>query len=238
MILPTFSDEVKFGWHFVNEFNGKPVLNNGDNREVRTGRIISISPEEKVQICSCGLHASPTIRCALKYFYPTKTSWLCFVAVWGELDKHRDKFCGKHRHVIKMWTGEEVLRKHISKDEFLKKIFDEWLKTFILFYHNIENVTGLTTYPITKKDIPPFIKEYFYNGGKNKDLVLQKLNCIGKNSFSIGSLSLEEIIKNPWSFEQGCVDSGFYHCGLEKVYGSFTRKGEILIRKFKAKNDL
>lgn len=104
---------VEYGWHFLCD-DGR--LGYGDDREVRQGETLTV-PEHwrwghRPRLCESGMHASWIACDALKH---APGSIICRVAVWGELDRGRGKFCGRNRHVIWMLPLEksrEVLLAH------------------------------------------------------------------------------------------------------------------------------
>lgn len=114
--------DYRLGWHVLGE-NG---LRYGDSRHPEVGvplemRRVPGEPEQPT-LCEIGMHASPTIREALRYRPLDSDAGreLTLVLVFGELTaRHRGgiyahrgerKFVGRRRVVLARWSAERVGR--------------------------------------------------------------------------------------------------------------------------------
>lgn len=95
--------KVMLGWHICRG----DVLPHGDGRRLKIGA--TYKAEGPIRLCKNGLHASPTLREALRYVNTVDhegapDAWVSFVEVWGNIDNSPScgvrKFCGRFRRHI------------------------------------------------------------------------------------------------------------------------------------------
>lgn len=191
--LPSKKSYIRFGWHLIEgDDKGIIKLNHGDGRKVRIGRTLSIEDKKKIEICYCGLHASPTIPHAEGYHRIDKYTWLCFVAVWGDIQNNSDKFCGRHRIVLKKWKAENIDRPNISYKEAINDGVDFWIR-------KKRKETGLN---MTRSSLPHAVVLLLENNDKNlteslKDDAILALNNYIYSFFYVNKLHLLSIIEDP-----------------------------------------
>ena len=92
------------GWHFV--CDSRLLANVSPPMAVEPGYVYG-EPEGDVVICRRGMHASRTVRDALRYAPGTQ---LCRVAVWGDVAEQSDKLVGRYREVLAMRDVASALR--------------------------------------------------------------------------------------------------------------------------------
>lgn len=89
-------------WHFLKE---NRMLRDG-SLLVEPGYVYSIGKDERVDMCSVGMHASVKAMDALRY---APGPIVCRVLVWGGVATDGDKIAGRHREVLWMADATETL---------------------------------------------------------------------------------------------------------------------------------
>lgn len=134
------SKTTVLGWHFLRHTRR---LGYGDGREARTGETLRMFGKYKPSICKRGMHASPTVRAALRcaeaIFTLSDDAWLCRVVVSGEVTNtslegwHADnKFVGRRRRVLWMarWGSKQLddSKGYILPEESLRRLADRRIR--------------------------------------------------------------------------------------------------------------
>lgn len=134
-----------FGWHIIERTRKcytKPYtkadyrLKYNDNRVVRTKRVLSVKHPSHINLCTYGMHASPTITGAMSYIVFTDQTALCKIAVYNipRVDCYNEewndtlgpKFVGQHREVLFMLrftqNDIEIFENIVNKTYYLGMI--------------------------------------------------------------------------------------------------------------------
>lgn len=222
------NQKVKFGWHLIREDeDGKLRLSNGDKRIVKVGQSISILIKNSaIQLCNNGLHASQRISQACKYHCRDSETWLCFVAVWGDLDVTYDKFCGRHRMILAKWRYSDLSINNIPYRTALKDGVSLFLKEFIK-----RKIMGFKP-SYLPKDVYSFIYE---KGDKDKAIAACKqYHSIFTISVNYEYIDLEHILSHPKEAISKCFPSAFDGKYRPKKPNTIEKELNPIVKKLKA----
>lgn len=91
-------------------------LNHGENRPITVGEAHSVNTP--IRIYYNGLHASKTIRGAMKYLRMPKYAYI--VELWGDIEEHvckerHVKFAAQHRRCIAKFRPQQYPGRQISR---------------------------------------------------------------------------------------------------------------------------
>src|SRR3990167_1844367 len=92
-----------WAWHFL---PADGCLRWGTREKVGVGKVYSLPPHEKPELCERGMHGSVLPLHALQY---APGPIVCRVRLWGDVMRADDKLVARHREVVAMADATRVL---------------------------------------------------------------------------------------------------------------------------------
>lgn len=96
-------EKVRYGWYVSTRGPYPCSVEREPHNKLRIGTTTSLSGG-RICVCSWGYHASERLIAAACHAWsslPGVRFYFHYVKVWGEIHGSRDKFCGRHRQVLR-----------------------------------------------------------------------------------------------------------------------------------------